>query len=88
MTYSVLVEGSAQRQLEKLDKSIQIIIVKKLVQMESKKIGRHLKHGSPFFVEEIGQYRIAFKVLDANKEKKVYFIGDHKEYEKWYNQFF
>jgi hypothetical protein len=44
---------------------------------------RHLKFGKNCFVEEVGQYRIAFKIMAEIKEKRIVFIGDHKEYEKW-----
>ncbi len=49
---------------------------------------RHLKKGAKFFVNEIGQYRIIYKVFKEKKEIRFYFIGKHKEYEKWFKQFF
>ncbi len=47
---------------------------------------RHLKHGIPIFVEDIGQGRIAYKI----EEGVVYIVrcfSDHKEYEKWFKTF-
>ena len=44
----------------------------------------HKKHGVPFFSDRIGpNYRICFSSDENTKKRKFYFIGDHKEYEKW-----
>lgn len=44
---------------------------------------RHSRHGLGYFVDEMGQYRVCF-VSDENEETRTfYFIGDHKEYEKF-----
>ena len=70
MSYSILFEFEAKEQLKRFDRSIQLQILKKVVQMETKASARHLKFGTEFFVEEIGQYRIAFKVEEQLLEKK------------------
>ncbi|MBU0532445.1 hypothetical protein KKB44_03045 [Candidatus Micrarchaeota archaeon] len=44
---------------------------------------RHEKYGLEFFVDEIGQYRVLFVSEERIKTRKFYFIGDHKEYEKF-----
>jgi mRNA-degrading endonuclease RelE of RelBE toxin-antitoxin system len=49
---------------------------------------RHLKQGTSFFVDEIGQYRILYRVFDSQQEVRFYFVGNHKEYEKWYKEAF
>jgi len=49
---------------------------------------RHLKKGADFFVSEIGQYRIVYRIFEADNRVRFYFVGTHKEYEKWYSQFF
>jgi mRNA-degrading endonuclease RelE of RelBE toxin-antitoxin system len=67
----------------KQDKSIQIIIRKKLSKLKTESEGRHLKHGLAYFVLEFGQYRIAYKKDEPRKAITLYFVGDHKEYEKW-----
>ena len=44
---------------------------------------RHSKHGLPYFVDEIGQYRICF-ISDEERDIRTFcFIGKHKEYEKF-----
>ncbi|MCX6773846.1 MAG: hypothetical protein NTY68_02495 [Candidatus Micrarchaeota archaeon] len=70
---------------EKLDKDIQIRISKKITQIGEGLPGRHLKHGLDFFVEEVGQYRICYKSFEDIGIRWVYFVGNHKEYEKWIN---
>lgn len=66
------------------DKSIRDRIIKKLDQMKQPLQGRGL-HASRFKVEEIGGFRIAF-IEDAQaRTKKIHFVGDHKQYKKWYS---
>ena len=67
----------------KFDNSIKIRILKALDRLKLKQTTKHLEHGLPFFVEEIGQYRIAFKHSEGSNLKEVYFVGDHKQYDKW-----
>jgi len=81
--YDVLFEEEAERTLGKMDKSVRQRILKKAIQLESDdSTSRHLRHGLPYFVEEVGGYRIAFAIRD--KQKLVLFVGDHKQYERWY----
>ena len=86
MPYIVLVEDWAEKELAKIDKSERQPILKKLAQLQNDDPARHLKKGLPFFVAEAGQYRICFNVDDKKMEKRVYFIGSHKDYEKWHRQ--
>ena len=66
-----------------LDKTIQSQILKKIQQLQYCISARHF-HKLNFFILEVGQYRIDFF---ENKDKKfriIAFIGNHKQYEKWY----
>lgn len=84
MPYIVILEGKAREQFLSLDRSIQQAIQKKLKQLERDDLQfRHLQHGVPIFVEEVGQYRIAFKTREDIKTRRVAFIGKHKDYEAW-----
>ena len=86
MTYSIAFTDEASEMLSRLDKSIQIRLFKKIVQLEREDFSsRHLKQGLPFFVEEAGGYRIVFEMNEREKKKVVLFVGDHKQYEKWYS---
>ena len=69
---------------EKLDKAIQRRIISKLEQLRGEIPSRRFKH-APIFVEEVGQYRICFKIDELGRSKTFYFVGDHKEYERWYS---
>ena len=44
---------------------------------------RHSEKGLPYFVDEMGQYRVCFKSDENVKVRTFYFIGDHKKYEKF-----
>ncbi|MFH0970482.1 MAG: hypothetical protein V1776_03415 [Candidatus Diapherotrites archaeon] len=59
--------------------------IKKILEFPQK---RHLKKGARFFVDESGSDRIIYRVFEENKEVRFYFVGNHKEYERWYRQFF
>ncbi len=85
--YRIEFEPEAEDRYAGLDKSLRFQIDKKLSKMERDElVFRHLKRGLPFFVEEAGGYRIAFKVREDLKQKRILFIGDHKEYEWWYRE--
>ena len=68
---------------KKFDKNIQLQILKKVDQMEQQLQSRGL-HSSRYQIEEVGQYRIALKIDEKNMVKKIVFVGNHKQYEKWY----
>ena len=85
MPYLVILEEEPRKVFLELDKTLKEQIAKKLKQLERDDLqSRHFKHGVPVFVEEVSQYRIVFKKIEEGKQKRVVFIGDHKEYEKWY----
>lgn len=88
MNYSVSIEDNARNALLDLDKSIRETLLKRIKRMEKEPPGRHLKKGFPFFVVESGGFRIAYKCDELKKEKIIFFIGNHKSYEKWYSGFF
>lgn len=71
-----------------LDNAIKEHVAKKIKKILEFPEKRHLKKGARFFVDEIGQNRIVYRVFEENKEVRFYFIGNHKEYEKWFKQFF
>lgn len=49
---------------------------------------RHMKANARFFVDEIGQNRIIYRIFEDLNEVRFYFVGNHKEYEKYYKQLF
>ncbi len=69
--------------LSKFDKPVREQILKKLEQMKQPLTARGLKE-SAYRIEEAGQYRIGFIEDELNRVKKIHFVGNHKQYEKWY----
>ncbi|MFH0714861.1 MAG: hypothetical protein V1847_03725 [Candidatus Diapherotrites archaeon] len=67
------------------DVSVQAIISKKLEQLQNPLRSRGLQH-SRYLVEEVGQYRIAFIQDEKERIRTVYFVGNHKQYEKWFSE--
>jgi len=84
--YTVIINPDVFDTLDTLSKDIIDRVWKKLNRLQEDKQRRHLEFGCDFFVEEVGQYRIGYKVFENEKIIKIYFIGKHKDYEKWYKQ--
>jgi hypothetical protein len=73
------------RHFEKFDNATQQRILKKLGQMKQPLQGRGLI-ASKIAVEEVSQYRIAFYQNEQSHRKEIHFVGNHKQYEKWYKE--
>ncbi len=71
-----------------LPEVIKIRVLKKIDNILYEPHKRHLTGNAKFFVDEVGQYRLTYFVFEDTKIVRFYFIGKHKEYEKWYNSFF
>ncbi len=69
---------------EHFDKSVQQRILAKFEHMKQPLASRGL-HASRCHVEEVGGYRIAFIQDDVQRVKYIHFVGDHKQYERWYS---
>ena len=67
------------------DKAIQERILKKFEQLKSPIIGRGL-HSSRYLIEEVGGYRIAYIEDSTSNTRKIHFVGNHKQYERWYSK--
>lgn len=72
---------------QRLDGGIKGRAAKKINKILGHPQKRHLK-GASFFVAEVGQYRIVYRVFEQNERVRFYFVGNHKEYEEWYKQTF
>jgi mRNA-degrading endonuclease RelE of RelBE toxin-antitoxin system len=76
----------AKKDLSEMDNSAYVIFKKHLKKIADLLYQRHLKHGMPFYVEEVGQGRIIFRI----EEDVIYIIRcfrTHKDYEKWYRSY-
>jgi mRNA-degrading endonuclease RelE of RelBE toxin-antitoxin system len=76
-----------QRYFQSLDESIKERVTKKIWKILEYPNKRHLNKSS-FFVDEVGQYRIIYRIFEEQILVRFYFVGTHKEYEKWYKQDF
>ncbi len=86
MSYRIIFTEEAEEAFLGLDKAVRTRIAKKMFQLERDGFAsRHLKFGLPFFVEEIGGYRLVFEALETEKKKIVIFVGSHHAYQKWYS---
>ncbi len=72
------------RHFKDFDRAVQGRIQAKLDQMKQTLPARGL-HSSRYRVEEVGGYRIAFIQDDENRVKRIHFVGNHSQYEKWYS---
>jgi len=73
------------KHFKKFDPETRQRILKKMEQMKQPLQARGLK-ASRAVVEEIGQYRIAFYQNEELRKKEIHFVGNHKQYEKWYKK--
>ena len=81
--YAIQFHPEWDKYFHKLDNAMKQRVMKKILQLQEDLPARHLKRGLPIYVSEIGQYRMAYSIDEAKGIKVLYFVGDHKEYEKW-----
>ncbi len=82
--HEVLLTDEALATLNKLDKPTRERVKNRLKALETLRPARTLKKHGEIWVLEIGDYR-ALYLIDLNAKKRtVFFIGDHKQYEKRY----
>lgn len=86
MPYLLEYRDGWDKHYSKMDRSVQLIIWKKIQQQKNETGMRHLRHGVDFYVVEAGQNRIAIKVHEQAQMKEICFAGNHMQYEKWYRE--
>lgn len=72
----------------KLENTVKERVAKKIKKILEHLQKRHLGGSAKYFVVESGQYRILYMVFEEKQEVRFFFVGNHKEYERWYKQFF
>jgi len=85
--YDAAYDEEWPKYFNKLENEIRERVAKKIKKILEYPQKRHLKKGAEYFVGEASQYRIVYKVFEENKEVRFYFVGNHKEYERWYRQY-
>lgn len=86
-TYEAEYDQEWPKYFQPLDESIKVRVAKKIGKILNFPNKRHLKK-SLFFADELGQFRIIYMIFEENKRVRFYFVGTHKEYERWYRQGF
>ena len=86
--YSAAFHKDWSEYFDKLENILKERVAKKIKKILEHPQKRHLGGQATYFVDEIGQYRIIYMIFEENREVRFYFVGNHKEYEKWYKQFF
>jgi mRNA-degrading endonuclease RelE of RelBE toxin-antitoxin system len=81
--YSIKFDRKWKEYFQELPDDIKERVAKKIKRIMEGLPGRHLRFGVDFFVEEVGQYRICYKSDEVKKIRTFYFVGTHKDYEKW-----
>ncbi len=80
-------DESWPRYFDSLDSVMKERVAKKIRKILENPKKRHLKKNARFFVDEVGQYRITYRVFEQENQVRFYFVGDHKQYEKWFLSF-
>ena len=73
---------------DKLEPAIKERITKKIQKILEHPQKRHLGGGAKYFVDGAGQHRILYMLFEENQEVRFFFVGKHKEYEKWFKSYF
>ncbi|PIU21543.1 MAG: hypothetical protein COT15_01700 [Candidatus Diapherotrites archaeon CG08_land_8_20_14_0_20_34_12] len=81
--YSPEFDEGWKKYFNKLPEEIKPMIAKKIKRILEGLLSRHLMYGLDYFVEEVGQHRICYKSFEDKKIRRFYFVGVHKEYDKW-----
>jgi len=86
--YDVLLTDEALAALNKLDKAVHERVKKRLEALSTLRPARTLKKHGDVWILEIGDYRALYLIDESAKIRKVFFIADHKEYERRYLRMF
>ncbi len=85
--YSEAFDEEWPKYFDNLEEQIKGRTAKKIKKILENPQKRHLKKAK-YFVDEIGQNRIVYRVFEEEKQVRFYFVGNHKEYKKWYKKLF
>jgi len=69
---------------DKLSEEMKERVAKKIKEVLETGRARHLGHGLPYHSVNFGGHRMTFKIIKEENTILFYFVGTHKEYEKWY----
>ena len=84
----VLLTDEAVEALNKLDKAVRERVKKRLEALGTLRPARTLKKHPDVWVLEVGDYRALYLIDEKAKTRTVFFVADHKEYERRYLRMF
>ena len=86
LMFNVMLSGEAESDLDGMDDSVYDLFNKHFEKIEDTPPRKHLKHGMPYFKENVGQGRIVCQI----EGDMIYIIRcfqHHKEYDRWLSTF-
>ena len=86
--FVVRLNEDAQKQFRGLDNAVRDRIKKRLEKLKINHDVRTLKEWPEVWIAGIGDYRALYLIDEQTKNKTVFFIGDHKGYERRYEKMF
>lgn len=81
--YRIAYHPEWDRCFHTLERETQLRVFKKIQQLKGVVSARHLKHGNPCFVLNIGGNRVTYTQDAALGVRTVRFAGNHKDYLEW-----
>jgi len=83
---TVVYSDFAIADLVKMDESVKLIFFKACEALGDLPPCRHMRHGLPYLIKEVGQGRIVYDTV--NGEVQIYrCFATHDRYEKWYKSY-
>ncbi len=82
---NIIFKDEALEDLEKMDRAVLDKFDKHFDKLSGMSPGRHMKHGLPYCVDNVGQGRIVYS-MDGDTIYIIRCFATHKEYEKWYKE--
>lgn len=77
----------AERELDKMDKSLRKLFVKHTEKISKNPKQRHMRFGLPFNVEDVTKQARMVYQIEEEKCSVLHCFKNHKEYERWYKSF-
>ncbi|HIH18616.1 TPA: type II toxin-antitoxin system RelE/ParE family toxin [Candidatus Micrarchaeota archaeon] len=86
--FSVLLTDEALSALDRLDKSVRERVKKRLEALRTLRPARTLRKHGEVWILEIGDFRALYLIDEKAATRTIFFIGNHKEYQKRYLKMF
>lgn len=78
---------TAEKELEKIANPLNKQFGKHIEKISSKETSRHLKHGLPYFTENVTKQARIIYYIEKETIHVMHCFATHKEYERWYKSF-